>query len=59
MLPVIPKALSFSLISDFGNVWEDGGEKMESIMTYGAEGRLSFGPLVLALGIESIIFLVI
>jgi hypothetical protein len=23
---------------------------MESIMTYGAEGRLSFGPLVLALG---------
>ena len=49
-LPVIPKALSFALISDFGNVWEDGGEKMESIMTYGAEGRLSFGPLVLALG---------
>ena len=49
-LPVIPKALSLALISDFGNVWNDGEEVDKFVMTAGVEGKLAFGPIVLALG---------
>ena len=49
-VPVIPKVVSLALISDFGNVWNNGEEADKLVMTAGLEGKLAFGPIVFALG---------
>ena len=48
-LPVVPKTLSFNLISDYGSVWSSG-EKQTEVSTAGYELRLSLGLVVLSAG---------
>lgn len=49
-LPIIPKTVSFNLVSDFGNAWYSGTDKQSMVVTGGYELRLSFGPLVISGG---------
>ncbi|MBH31184.1 MAG: hypothetical protein CMG71_04235 [Candidatus Marinimicrobia bacterium] len=49
-IPVAPRFLSLSLISDFGNVWSDKKANDKMIVTTGIEGKMSLGPVVLAFG---------
>ncbi len=50
-MPILPKAISLNLVSDFGNAWWSSEQtKKDMVITAGYEFRFSLGPAILAGG---------